>query len=405
MKGRSSALFTLAAIFLAVSLLLTPKVFAAHSGQVKTIKIGTIMGLTGPLSIPSTAFDRGWDMFADQVRAQGGIKIGNNRYVFKFIHEDSRGTAAGAGTAARLLVNEYHVKYIIGAMLESEIAAIYQVTRPAGVLYGMANINIPHSPVDVGPNKPLLVRLSVTPDDDQPIDLDYVKKEYPSVKTIAVSAPKIGYEGMIARLKKQAAKRGMKVTYVGKWAWGTTDFLPVFTRIISAKPDLIFCMYSGQAGAQLVAARQMGFKGPFISNSPLGADVIIHVARDPNMLTNVIVNSPDVYHPDPRTKELMAQWHKKWPRDPFISDCIHAMDMPSILAQAMVRGQTIDPAKVLDTLQTMTAKCSLKLNFGCGHMGGMKRFGVNRVLYRPFPITRIMHGKTQFIGFFAPHEE
>ena len=40
----------------------------------------------------------------------------------------------------------------------------------------------------------------------------------------------------------------------------------------------------------------------------------------------------------------------------------------------------------------MTINGDLKTNEGGGYMGGMDRFGANRVLYRPYPITRIMNG-------------
>ena len=93
------------------------------------------MGLTGPLSIPSLAFNRGWELYADAVNNAGGVKIGNDTYKLQFINEDSKGSAEGAGTAASKLVNQDKVQFIIGAMLESEVAAIYQVTKPAGVLY------------------------------------------------------------------------------------------------------------------------------------------------------------------------------------------------------------------------------------------------------------------------------
>ena len=35
----------------------------------------------------------------------------------------------------------------------------------------------------------------------------------------------------------------------------------------------------------------------------------------------------------------------------------------------------------------------------------MARFGVNRVLFRPYPITRIMNGELEFIGFQEPVAE
>ena len=44
-------------------------------------------------------------------------------------------------------------------------------------------------------DKDLFVRLSVSPDENQPIDLNYLQEAYPDAKKIAVSAPDIGYEG------------------------------------------------------------------------------------------------------------------------------------------------------------------------------------------------------------------
>lgn len=372
--------------------------------ELKHIKIGTIMPLTGPLSTVSLAFTRGWEFYSDKLTEEGGIKIGDDRYVFDFINEDSKLSAEAAGIAANKLITQDKVKYIIGAILESEMAAIYQVTAPAKVLYLLGNINIPGHPADVGPDKPLLVRPMFSHDDNQPIDLDYILKTYPDDKKITCVAPNIGYEGMIENLKNQAAERGLEVSAVEMWEWGTTDFIPTYTRALASKPDVIFAMVSGQAMYQLLAARQLGFTGPFISNSPLGADVFVNVVNDPVALTDVICNSPDIYHPNDAVKDLLRRWQEKYGSEPFVSDCIHSYDMPWILAQAMEKAQSIEPETVMATLETMTAPGSLETNFGPGRMGGMERFGCNRVLYRPFPITRIMNGETEFVGYFNPEE-
>jgi branched-chain amino acid transport system substrate-binding protein len=378
---------------------------AAPGGETKTLKMGMIMGLTGPLSIPSLAFMRGWEIYADVVNEAGGVKIGNDTYTLEFIEEDSKGSAEGASTAASKLVNQDGVQFIIGAMLESEVAAIYSVTQPAGALYATANINIPGHEADVSADKDLFVRLSVSPDENQPIDLDYLLKTYPNAKKIGVSQPDIGYEGMLERLTASATKRGMEVIHAEKWSWGTTDFIPTYTNIVASKPDIIFAMNSGQANDQLKAARQLGFTGPFVSNSPLGADVFVVTVQDATALTDVIVNSPDVTHPTPEMQALMDRWAAKWPNDPFVSDAVHAYDMPWILVQAMQKAGSTDPAAVVAALETMTNKGDLQTNEGPGNMGGMDRFGVNRVLYRPYPITRIMNGVLEFIGFQEPVAE
>jgi branched-chain amino acid transport system substrate-binding protein len=376
---------------------------AAAAGGTDTLKIGAIMPLTGPLAVPSLAITRGWQIYADTVNAAGGVKVGDKTYKVEFVTEDSKGTAEGAATAANKLVTQDKVQYVIGAMLEDEVAAIYGVTQPAGVLYGLANINIPGHASDVSKDHPLEVRLSVSPDDNQGLDLDYILKNYPNAKKIAISAPGLGYDNMIARLKDQAAKRGMEVVYTEVWPWGTTDFVPTMTKINASNPDIIFAMNSGQATDQLKAARSLGFKGPFVSNSPLGADVFV-ATQDPSILNDVIVNSPDVTHPTEAMKPIMDAWAKNWPNDPFISDAVHAYDMPWVLVQAMQKAGSLDPTTVQNTLETMTNPGDLKTNEGNGYMSGLDRFGVNRVLYRPFPITILKDGKEQFEGYFDPVE-
>jgi hypothetical protein len=78
--------------------------------------------------------------------------------------------------------------------------------------------------------------------------------------------------------------------------------------------------------------------------------------------------------------------------------------MPWALAQAMVRAQSLDPTTILATMDTMTTLGDIMTSFGPGNMWGIERYGVNRMLYRPIPLTRIMNGKMEFIGFFNPEK-
>jgi ABC-type branched-subunit amino acid transport system substrate-binding protein len=197
----------------------------------------------------------------------------------------------------------------------------------------------------------------------------------------------------------------MEIVAIEKWPWGTTDFVPVMTKLNGANPDIIWAMVSGQANDQLKAARQLGFKGVFVSNSPLGADVFQVTVQDPVALTDVMCNSVDVTHPTPEIQKLMDAWKAKWPNDPFISDAVHAYDMPWVMVQVMQKAGTTDAATVVKTMEGMTNSGDLQTLHGPGYIGGLDRFGVNRVLYRPLPLSRLMNGEIEFIGFKAPIEE
>ena len=99
----------------------------------------------------------------------------------------------------------------------------------------------------------------------------------------------------------------------------------------------------------------------------------------------------------------MDAWKAKWPNDRFVSDAVHAYDMPWIMVQVMQKAGSIDPATAVQTtIESMTNPGDVKTIEGDGYIGGKDRFGVNRVLYRPIPLTRIMNGVAEFIGFKAP---
>jgi ABC-type branched-subunit amino acid transport system substrate-binding protein len=205
---------------------------------------------------------------------------------------------------------------------------------------------------------------------------------------------------MVERLTAQAKKSGLNVVGVEYWQDGTTDFIPTCTRVLAYKPDAMYVMGTGQSPYILMAARQLGFKGPFICNVPLGPEVFQRVVNDPTALTDVITNGIDLSQPTDMMKDVMKRWKAKY-KEPFMSDSIVGWDELWILTQAMEKAQSVVGEKVFAAMETMNQPGSLKTCFGPARMGGSERFGVNRTLVRPIPLTRLMNGKTEFIGFVS----
>ena len=267
---------------------------AAPAGEVKTLKIGTVMPLTGPLSVVSLAFTRGWEIYADEVNAAGGVKIGNDTYKLEFINEDSKGSAEGASTAATKLVNQDKVQLIIGGILESEMAAVYQVTGPAGVLYARPNANIP-GPQTCPPTRTSRSGRSSTMTTPSPSTWTTSPRPTRTPRRSPCRCPTSATTPW-SRSEDRGHGEGhadrAREMDVGHHRLHAGD-----DQAPGVEPDVIWAMVSGQANDQLKAARQMGFKGVFVSNSPLGADVFVATVQDPVMLTDVICNSPDVTHP------------------------------------------------------------------------------------------------------------
>ena len=372
---------------------------AAMSGdkEPKEIVFGCIEPLSGPISIVGLYFSRTFELFFDKINEEGGLEIGGQKYKFRVVKADSKYSAEGAAIAAKKVIYNDGAKFVTGGIAEFETAGVYSVSKKAGALC-LCVSNIPGSPVDVSPKKPLLLRPQYSVDDGNSVVLDYLKKTYPNVKTIGLSLADFGpalVDREAANFRAAAEKRGFKVVEQ-RWDINTIDFITVMAKLLAKKPDAICTYQSAQGAEQYRAARQMGFTGPIFDTCPMGAEAYLFV--EPKM-TDFFCTGPNPEDMLPGMQEVRKRWEAKF-RDPFLSDATQVWDMASILVQGMLKADSIDPEKVLAAIETMTKPGDVKTVFGPAKMGGLERFGVNRVLVKQIPLTHITDGKMKLIGYF-----
>ena len=100
-------------------------------------------------------------------------------------------------------------------------------------------------------------------------------------------------------------------------------------------------------------------------------------------------------------QDCINEWAAKH-KEPFVSDAFMAWDGGWAMVQAMQKAQSVDPWKIFETFETMTNRGDIQTCFGPARMGGMNRFGVNRVLVRPIPMSRFMNGKVYPEKYILP---
>jgi branched-chain amino acid transport system substrate-binding protein len=369
---------------------------AASAGGMQEAAVGTILPMSGPLSVVGLAWSRGYEIYFNKVNAEGGVQIGDTTYTFKLIEEDGKGDAQASAESAQKLISQDHAVAIFGEIMDGATAAITGVAAQNKALQVIPSINVPGSPSDIATGKDYLVRLNRAFDESHTMDLDFLKEKYPDVKTIAVSVPDIGYDSMLADFTSAAEARGYTVKPV-KWQWGVTDFVPTYTKILATKPDAIFAMVSGQSPYQLKAARQLGFTGPMWGNSPLGSEVHVRVAGK-EAATDFFCNAINPEDPTPVMAEIMQAWKEAY-NDPWVSDAVMAYDEAWAWVQAAQKAGTVDSSAVMAALDSMTTEGDIETAYGAGMMGGAERFGVNRELITPIPLTYIMNGKLTLVGY------
>jgi branched-chain amino acid transport system substrate-binding protein len=210
----------------------------------------------------------------------------------------------------------------------------------------------------------------------------------------------LGNETMLERAKAAAGKSSYEVVFKDTYALNSPDFVPFFTKLLAAKPDAIQLNSSPISGFLLRAIRQLGFKGPVFSDSPLDPQVIKATSGDA-AADNVFCNGMDQESPTPEMKQVTERWAQKY-HEPFVSDAWLAWDTASVLHQAIVKADSLDPAAVVAAFEKMTNRGDVQTVFGPGLIAGKESFGVNRVLSKPIPISRIDHGKTTLVRLVLP---
>jgi hypothetical protein len=146
-------------------------------------------------------------------------------------------------------------------------------------------------------------------------------------------------------------------------------------------------------------ARDSGFNGPICYSTPYDVGLAANVV--PNLSdcfgNGVIVSAPNL--PD-SIQEVVLLGQERYGTG-FISDMLHAYDIPMLLAQLLEKAQSLDPQTVQDTFETLTEPGSLQSIFGPAYVGGLQSTGVNRVLVRPVPMCRMVNGRGEYLGSYV----
>jgi len=367
----------------------------------KVLKIGVIMPLSGPISFVGVGLARSIELYFDKINDEGGLQLGADTYKIKAIVEDSKFDPVGGSAAAKKVVFKDEARIVIGEIQPPVTAAIYQVCESAKALHVVAWIDAPGGPGDVSAKSKWAVRLNATSDCNWPTNYDYIRKTYPQAKRIYMIFPPVDLP--IEKAKKLAEEKGFTVTGQAVFEGSTQDFLPYHSKALATKPDVIQAANNAQAGFQVRTGRQLGFKGVFISDSPLSPSIIANTAG-PDYSYDILTNGIDVAHATPDMKDNMVRWAKKF-KEPYFEDAPLMLGAMEALVEAIKKASSPEPEKILAAFDSMTAPGSIQTCWGPAHMGGAKKYGVNRVLARPVPMTRIMKSGIEFIGFNTPNVE
>jgi branched-chain amino acid transport system substrate-binding protein len=198
--------------------------------------------------------------------------------------------------------------------------------------------------------------------------------------------------GLAKSFKQEFEKEGGTITGQQSYSGGDKDFSAQLTAIKADNPQVIFLpAYYTEAPLIIRQARQLGITIPFIGGDGWDSPELVQVGGDAVegcYFSNHFSNQST----DPQVVAFVQNYRKKYGEDP---DAMAALsyDSVNLLADAMKRAGTTDPAKV-------TAALAATKDFS--GVTGKITFDEHRNPIKPAVILQVKGGKFNYVESVAP---
>ena len=116
----------LCTLALITSLLVATTLYAADEA---VFKVGVVTELSGSLATGGNVTKRGYDLWAQEVNAKGGIEIKGKKYQVKLYYADAQSNPASGAAAAERLITQEKVDFILGPYSSGVTIAVAPVVE------------------------------------------------------------------------------------------------------------------------------------------------------------------------------------------------------------------------------------------------------------------------------------
>ena len=362
------------AIFLTVAILFAATFVSCGGGNME-IKLGGVGPLTGEAATFGTSTKQGIEMAVDEWNAKGGI-LGKK---IKLVFADDKGDVAEGATVYTKLIQQDKVIAIVGTVMSKVTLAGAPIAQQAKIPM-ISHISTNERITLVGD---YIFRACFIDSFQGAVGAKFAVEDLKAKSAAAFFDIGNDYtKGLSENFKATFEKLGGKIVAYEGHATGTTDFKAQLTKIVQAKPDIIYVSdYYNDVALIAKQARELGFKGPLVGGDGWDSPELVKIggtAIENCFFTNHY--SPD----DTRSvvQEFVKNFRARYSSTPDAMATL-AYDATYIMLNAIkVAGKT-DGAAIKDAL----AKTDL------GVVSGQVRFDANRNPIKSAVIIEIKGGK------------
>ena len=250
-----------------VLLILVIFIFSVSVASAKIIKIGGVACLTGAAATYGASTRNACILALQEANDKGGIDIGGEKYLIRYIFEDDQGSPEAAANAFRKLIDQDEVVAILGSVMSSCTLAGAPIAQDVGI----PTISPTSTAVQVTRTGDYIFRSCFLDPFQGAVVASFARNDL-KAKTAAVIFDNANdyTKGLAEAFRESFVKIGGEVVAFESFTdeSKTVDFSAQLTNIKSANPDVIFLdSYYSAAALEAKQARALGITATF-----LGAD-------------------------------------------------------------------------------------------------------------------------------------
>ena len=306
------------------------------------IKIGAVTCLTGELSTFGVSSKQGADLAVGEINRAGGV-LGQK---IDLIMEDNGSKPGETATILRKFISQDKVSAILGDLTSSatmEGAPIAQAAKIPMLTPSATNVAI----TKIGD---YIFRSCFVDPFTGRIMAKFALDQLKAKQAIVITDVKQDYSvGLTDAIRQYFVANGARISGKYSYSSGDTNFRTQLTAARMVHPDVIFLPgYYTEAALILRQARQLGINCPFVGGEGWDSPALIRIAGK-SADGNYYANHFSADDPNPRVQKFVQDYRAKFGSVP---DALAALwyDGAHLMAQALQRAGSTDPAKIRDAL-------------------------------------------------------
>lgn len=319
--------------------------------EIKTLKIGFINSITGPLSAGFKAVYDAVKPAEAYLNDKGGIKVGNEKYLLEIIAQDDQSTPGGAVAGTQALIQS-NVKFILSSLYPPSLQAMTPIAEEAKII----SINPMQVDGSIFSKSNRYSFNAFATAYNTYTSYDFLQKNYPNVKKIAIIAPDDpGAHFVLDIVNKEVPKRGLQIVSQELFSFQVQDFYPTITKALGNNPDAIDTTGGilPWANGIIESARQLGFTGPIFCSSVTGDINQLKAMTDPQYCYDFFQAAPDVLSDQMLPIVKNFQTTVEQANIPFTMDSVLVLSALLPLIQSIEKAQSLDTDKVIAALEEL----------------------------------------------------